>query len=171
MTNLHEVGRFSSRKESKHARPIGAEIGSRRNPFDGLLMSPARRPRHERIDILRQLAGRLQADRHVDVQWLGERLSTWLQRGGSLDAVLGVRAEQGSRATAQARVRQAETDGLLLQLAVAAGSDCKALAILRAECPCPASARLIVDRLQALKAPTSKTAISRARGRSSRHSK
>lgn len=168
MTNLHEAGSFSSRKESKHACSLGAQISSR-NPFGALVVSPARRPRHERIDILRMLAGRLQADPHVDLQWLGERLSTWLQRGGPLDAVLGVRAEQGSRATAQARVRQAEIDGLLLQLAVAVGGDCKALAILRAEHPCPASVRLIVDRLQALQAPTSKTAISRARRRVSRH--
>jgi hypothetical protein len=168
MTNLHEAGRFSSRKESKYPRPNGAEMIPC-NPFSTLVVNPVRLPRHERIDILRALAGRFQADCHPDVQWLGERLSAWLQRGGALDGVLGVRAEQGSRATAQARVRQAEIDGLLLQLAVAVGGDCKALAILRAEHPCPASVRLIVDRLQALQAPTSKTAISRARRRVSRH--
>jgi hypothetical protein len=162
MTKVHEAG---------HSRPIGAERSSSRNPFGGLVVSPAQRPRHERIDILRMLAGRLQADRHVDVRWLGERLSTWLQRGGSLDSVLDVRAEQGSRATAQARVRQAEIDGLLLQLAALAGRDRKALAIMRGECPCPVSARLIVDRLQALQAPSSRSAISRARRRGSRHSK
>ncbi|HWV08748.1 MAG TPA: hypothetical protein VN156_04345 [Pseudomonas sp.] len=141
------------------------------NAFGDLLTNPAQLSRAERIDALRRVAGRLLAEDNREVRWLGECLGAWLQNGGELDAVIGVRPERGSRATAQAKVRQEEVDGLLLQLAVLAGTDRRALQIMRDELPCPTSMGDIVSRLKRLKAPTSDDAVTRARRRSAAHSR
>jgi hypothetical protein len=82
--------------------------------------------------------------------------------------VLGVTAEQGSRATAKALIQQTEVDGLLLRLATLAGGDGKALAILRGDAPCPPPLRELVGRLHVLRCPQSPAAIRRARKRQSR---
>lgn len=138
-----------------------------RDAFGNLLTSPDRLSRTERIDTVRGLAGRLQADHRVDVRWLGQCLSQWLEQGGALDVVLGLRPERGSRATAQRRVRQDEIDALLLRLSVECGGDAHARAVLKGA-RCRSDVQPIVDRLARLNAPKSKAAFTRARERSSR---
>ena len=136
------------------------------NAFGDVLADPGQLSRAERIDLLRRQAGRLLADGNREARWVGERLQTWLASGGELDAVLGVRAPRGSRATPQERVRRDEVDSLLLRLSAQVGGDAKALELLRGQCPAPGHVADIVGRLQALKAPTSQDALSRARKRS-----
>ncbi len=138
-----------------------------RDAFGNLLTPPERLTRTERIDTLRGLAGRLLGDNRVDMQWLGRCLGQWLERGGGLDAVLGLRPERGSRATAQSRVRQVEIDSLLMRLSAACGGDSQARAVLKGA-RCRSDVQPIVDRLARLKAPKSKAAFTRARERSSR---
>ena len=101
------------------------------NAFGDVLADPGQLSRAERIDLLRRQAGRLLADGNREARWVGERLQTWLASGGELDAVLGVRAPRGSRATPQERVRRDEVDNLLLRLSVQVGGDAKALEMLR----------------------------------------
>lgn len=136
-----------------------------RNAFGDLIDHPTSLTRRERIALLRHLAGHFIADRRTDVRWMGEALTSWLRDGGRLDSVLGVTPPRGSRATAQAAVRQAEADALLLRLAVLCGSDRAALAVLNGKEPCPPVAHEAVQRLRELKAPTSRAAISTARKR------
>lgn len=150
-------------------RPTALGLRPGCNAF-GDVIDAGQLSRTERIDLLRRQAGRLLADGNREARWLGERLQTWLADGGELDAVLGVRAPRGSRATPQDRVRRDEVDGLLLRLSVQVGSDCKALEMLRGECPVASHVVDILDRLKVLNAPTSRDALTRARRRAAPHS-
>jgi hypothetical protein len=140
-----------------------------RNPFGRLLVDPATLTRRERVALMNRVSGRLTADSDPEMRWLGTNIAAWLRDGGRLDAALGVVPAQGSRATPQTVLRQAECDTLLLRLSVLAGGDRAALSVLRGQAPCPAGAAELLDRLQQLQTPTSRDAIRRARQRSVRH--
>jgi len=140
-----------------------------RNAFGDLIVPPERLTRRQRIDTLRKLAGALQADSRHDVQWLGRRLSAWLQDGGELDAMLGVRAERGSHHTPQHRVRREEIDGLLLRLSIECGGDAAALEVLKGNRLCRMDLAPVVQRLLRMRSPISESAFTRARQRLSRH--
>lgn len=124
----------------------------------------------ERVTILRQLSGHLQADRHPGAQWLGATLARWLRHGGDLPALLGVRPPRGSRKTAQALVRQAEIEFLMRRMSGDLKSNRIASEVLRGTRPCPVSCVTARDRLIELNAPKSASAFRRARRNGSRHS-
>ncbi|HUG26217.1 hypothetical protein [Piscinibacter sp.] len=139
----------------------------RRDAFGRLLSSPSELDFVGRVDCLRRLAGELQAGLTVEARWLGRSLATWLADGGDLDAVLGVRAPQGSKRTAQALVLAERRAGALLQLATALGSDALALRVLQGSEACPAQHADLLATAQSLRCPASREAFRRARA--SRH--
>ena len=117
----------------------------------------------ERVLMLRGLVGELQAARSPNSRWLGRTLGLWLQHGGDLPKLLGVRPRQGSHATAQALTKRAEVHRLLLQLSAAAGGDERAAQWLRGLDQAPDAVAADVSRLRELAAPTSVRGIQRAR--------
>lgn len=133
--------------------------------FGRLLVDPAYLTRTERVNELRKLAAALQCgkpDKRA-ARWLGKALQDWLQDGGDLFDLLGVRPPPGSNLTPQRQVAQEAQDRALLRLAVTCGTDRAALDVLRGKTPCPPKA---LELLQALEgAPKSARAISRARKR------
>jgi hypothetical protein len=134
-----------------------------RDAFGRLTASPASLSLRQRVDCLRRLSGELQAAGSVEARWLGGALSDWLQRGGDLEAVLGVKPQRGSHARPEALVAQAETARLLLRLAAMVGSDTHAARIMSGAAPVPAGAVDLVAELRARRAPTSRRAFVRAR--------
>jgi len=138
-----------------------------RNAFGTLIVSPGHMPREERIGVLRALAGRLQGDPRLDVQWLGACLGDWLQRGGRFEEHLGIKARPGSRRTAQAIILEERQDNALLQLACAMGSDAKALSVLRGDIDCPPRHASLLEEALRIDCPASRAAFCRARQRAS----
>ena len=126
-------------------------------------MNPDKNRIVERVTLLRQLTGELQAGGSPAARWLGRTLATWLRTGGDLHRVLGIRPARGSRHTPQALVRRAEINRLLLQLSVAAGGDERAVRWLRGQDVVPDSVAADVQRLHEIGAPKSTRAIQRAR--------
>lgn len=124
--------------------------------------------RAERVQLLRELSGHLQADRHPGAAWLGAAIGRWLHHGGNLPELLGVRAPRGSKNTAQAITRRAEVDALLRRLALACGTE-QASRVLRGIAPCPVELQAAVERLRELGAPSSPAAFWRASRRVARH--
>jgi hypothetical protein len=96
------------------------------------------------------------------------KAAKWLEAGGDLAEVLGLRPPKGSKATAQHLIRAEQRDRLLLRLSVACAGDRAALRVLAGQDRCPAGAQAIVAELQALGAPRTDAAFSRARARASR---
>jgi hypothetical protein len=138
--------------------------GAPRDAFGQLLVDPGTLTLLDRVQVLRALAGRLQADHDRGARWLGATLARWLQHGGDLHQQLGVRPARGSRATAQQLIRRERCDRLLVRLAAECGTDAAAVAALNGS-PCkPVPARLVAE-LRALGCPKSAAGISRARRR------
>lgn len=134
-----------------------------RDAFGRLICDPDDLPLRDRVDVLRRLAGQLQASASREQRWMGRALLTWLQDGGDLAAVLGLRPPRGSKATAQ-RLINAETRArVLMRLSTVCGSDRAALRVLDGLAPCPGSAAPLVTELRRLGAPRSVAAFSRAR--------
>lgn len=147
---------------------MGNMLDPRRDVFRRLLVDPARLTRTERVNELRKLAAALQ-DGEPDpraARWLGKALQDWLQDGGDLFDLLGVRPPPGSTKTPQRQVAQEAQDRALVRLAVLCGGGTKALAVLRGKTPCPPQAQDLLEAL--VDAPKSDAAISRARRRLSR---
>lgn len=142
---------------------------SARDAFGRLLVDPDDLPQRDRVDVLRRLAGGLQASANRESAWLGRKLSEWLHDGIGVDLVdaLGLRPPKGSKATAQALVRTAQCDVLLLRLSTSCGGDRAAIRAIRGD-GCTPEAAEIVAQLRALKAPKTAAAFSRARARVSR---
>lgn len=137
-----------------------------RNAFGRLLVRPETLEFHERVACLRRLAGELQAGgATLEAQWLGRGLVTWLQHGGDLLKHLDLRPPQGCRITAQALVRQAAVDDLLLRASNALGSDRRAADVIAERSTCPPQHLQLVCELRALGAPKSADAIGDARRR------
>lgn len=134
----------------------------------GRLLDPARADRLERIDELRRVAGRLQAAPDPGSRWFGSVLLTWLHGGGNLADRLAIRPPRGSRRTHAALLAQARQDAALLRLACAAGSDRRALRLLRGEAACPPELYELLAEARALDAPSGPHAITRARRRDRR---
>lgn len=66
--------------------------------------------RADRVHLLHQAADALQAGDAIPdaaARWLGEGLARWLEGGGDLELVLGVRAPRGSHRTPQKLVLNA----------------------------------------------------------------
>ncbi len=141
-----------------------------RNCFGKLLVHPDQLRLPDRVRLLRELAGRLQAADDLGQQWLGAGLSSWLRQGGDLPALLGIRPPRGSRNTAQRQIQNERTDRLLLELARVCGTDRAASAALRADTPPPAAAGLVAELLK-LRAPKSPDAFSRARRKLAPHTR
>ena len=133
--------------------------------FGRMATDPGRLTRAERIELLCQLAGRLQAQDARDVRWLGRVLGQWLRDGGCLEVALGVRAPRGSHARPEALSRRAEVDSGLVTLARAVGA-ARACRVLKGEETAPVAHAVLVERLRCLRAPISEAAITRARRRS-----
>jgi hypothetical protein len=131
-----------------------------RNAFGTLIASPEQLPREQRIGVVREIAGRLLADRAIEARWLGAALSAWLRDGGDLAAALGIKAPRGSHATPQQALKRDMQDAALATLVVAAGG-VVAAAALNGE-PCSGLARAALDRAVALRCPRSRTAVGRA---------
>ena len=131
--------------------------------FGRLIVDPDRLPHRERIAVLRGLVGRLKADESLEISWLARGIDGWLAHGGNLETTLGLKPPRGSHCTAHRLVRAEQCERLLLKLATECGSDRRALRVLNGLEPCPASAASMVAELNALGAPRSAAAISRAR--------
>ncbi|KQP20555.1 hypothetical protein [Pseudorhodoferax sp. Leaf267] len=104
-----------------------------RNPFLDLVADPDRLSHRERVDVVRRLAGRLQAAADRETVWFGRRLTAWLSgpADGDLTAALGLRPPPGSHLTAPAILSQEKRDIALLELSIAAGSYRAALRLLK----------------------------------------
>jgi len=135
-----------------------------RNAFEQLVVPPESLPREERVRCLRRLAGSLQAGRSREEVWLGTALADWLREGGDLERRLGVRPPRGSRTRVETLAQRGVRDGLLLQLATTVGSALRASRVLRGAEPTPEGAAELVQRLRAMRAPSSSRAFARARG-------
>lgn len=139
-----------------------------RDAFNRLIVDPSALSQPERVDVLRRVAGSLQASTSRDEAWVGTILVRWLNRGGDLAALFGVRPRRGSRRTAQRIVREAASDRALVRLATVAGSDRRALRMLRGQDEAPASLQPLLAEARALGAPVGDGAVSRARRRVAR---
>jgi hypothetical protein len=95
--------------------------------------------------------------------WLAEAFDDFLQHGGDLVHLLGLKPARGSRNTVQRIGRLRERDVLLVRLSVAVGTAARAQRVLAGAEPCPKVARPLVEALKAHAAPSSKSAFSRAR--------
>lgn len=131
--------------------------------FGRLLVDPDELDQAGRVDVVRSLAGQLQASPAVEMRWLGRVIVKWLQEGEDLVALLGLRPARGSRATAQRQQQLEPICRLLLRLSVACNGDRAASRVLRGQQACPAGAASLVAELNALKAPKSPAAFTRAR--------
>lgn len=143
--------------------------GPRFDAFGRLLIDPGQLDLPGRVDALRRLSGSLQASSNRENQWLGRVLLQWLQHGGDLAEILGVRPPKGSHATAQSVVLQARRDQVLMRLATALGSDAQAIRVLRGQIPCPPAFGDLVRDAHSLECPCSRSAFARARWRASHH--
>lgn len=132
------------------------------DPFGRLLESPALLTREERVDVLRQLSGRLQGSPDRGEQWLGERLQAWLREGGDYARILGIKPRAGSRRTAARLIQQERAGALLRRLANELGVS-RAVCVLHGEEPCPGAQADVVQQLRDLDAPASASAFARAR--------
>jgi hypothetical protein len=136
-----------------------------RDPFGRLLTRPEDLPRAEQIACLRRATGALLAATMPELQWLGRVFSRRTTQGGDLEAALGIRGRPGQRA-AESLAHQARCDGALLRLSSLAGSDARALRILRGQEGAPIEAVDALAELRELRAPVSRAAFARARLRS-----
>lgn len=118
----------------------------------------------ERFAAVRRLSGRLQGLDDADSKWLGERLQTWLYSGGDLESSLGLKPPQGSHSTAQELMRRAEINRLLVSLSRELHGHKKASRVLQGIDAVPPGLAETVQRLRALRAPSSTRAFVRARG-------
>ncbi|MEP7301717.1 MAG: hypothetical protein ABI699_09325 [Caldimonas sp.] len=111
-----------------------------RDAFGRLIVSPERLDFRGRVDCLRWLSGHLQADRHLEARWLGAALRIWLEHGGDLAALLGVRPEPGSTLTVQRLIALESRDAERCRAVVVAGgvraaaraAECSASTVSRA---------------------------------------
>lgn len=139
-----------------------------RDAFNRLIVDPDELQQRDRVDVVRGLAGQLQAGDRIEARWLGRKLADWLQAGGDLADVLGLRPPKGSKTTAQRLIRAEQRDRLLLRLSLACGGDRAALRVLAGQDLCPAAAAGILAELQCLGLPKSTAAFHRARASVSR---
>lgn len=143
-----------------------------RDPWGRPLVEPAELDRAERVELLVQAARALAAGRvpaRYAASYLGQALLDWLTDGGDLERWLGVRPERGSRRRPQAIIAQHERDRLVVAFAARVGTDRAAAAVLRGERACPPGLSDDLDELRARHAPTSPSAIRKARRRAHRH--
>lgn len=133
-----------------------------RDAFGRLIVDPDTLTHRARIDVLRGLAGELQAATSREARWLGQQLIAWLHDGGDLAQRLGVRPTPGSTATPQAVVRAAERDAAVRRFVVEVGSQSRAARILQGIEHAPARAAALLADLVAMDAPRSRRAIVRA---------
>jgi len=148
------------------ARPVP------RDPWGRPLVEPERLDRGERVELLAQAARALVAGRApapYAAAYLGRALLDWLADGGDLERRLGVRPERGSRRRPQAIIAQHERDRLVVAFAARVGTDRGAAAVLRGERACPPGLSDDLEELRAQHAPTSPSAIRKARRRAHRH--
>lgn len=115
----------------------------------------------ERIALLRYCAGRLQADSDPATKWLGQQLTAALTSGQSLDAALGFRPAQGSRATAAAIIRREALDRDIARLVDRYGVTTVS-EILRGKAHAASELGDMVARLQSAGVGVSASAVSRA---------
>ena len=130
-----------------------------RSPFGRLLVDPPKLTFAERVDVTRQLSGTLQAHADLGMRWLGAGLSEWLQRGGSLEVVLGLRPPRGGHQTAQRIVRAEHVDRMLARLVCSVHGQARAARILSGAEPAPAAVADLVAQLHTLGAPCSRRSI------------
>lgn len=143
-----------------------------RDPWGRPLVEPAALDRAERVEVLAEAARALaagQAPTRYAAAYLGAALVAWLSDGGDLERLLGVRPERGSRRRPEVIVAQRERDRLVVSFAARIGSDRAAAAVLRGECECPADLADALTELRDRRAPTSPSAIRKARRRAHRH--
>jgi len=142
-------------------------MGPGRDAFGRLVVDPSVLSHGDRVDVLRRLAGSLQAADDRETRWLGASIGQWLRDGGDLARALGLRPRRGSHRSAQYILATEHRDRLLVRLVSAVGQS-RAARILSGAEPAPAAVVVLVEELQALRAPTSRRAIvdavRRARG-------
>jgi hypothetical protein len=130
-----------------------------RDAFGRLLCDPMLLTHRERVDIARQLSGRLLASADRGERGFGAGLGQWLRAGGDMAAVLGLRPPRGSHRSAQRILAIEHRDRLVVRLVVAVGSQARAARILSGAEAAPAAVVPMVQELQALRAPCSRRAI------------
>ena len=143
-----------------------------RDPWGRPLVEPAALGRVERVELLQQAARALARGKAPDpyaARYLADALQVWLREGGDLERVLGVRPPRGSRKRPQAIVAQHDRDRLVVAFAARVGTDRAAAAVLRGERECPPELSADLSELRERRAPTSPSAIRKARRRAHRH--
>lgn len=132
-----------------------------RDAFGRLLVPIDELPREYKLEITLRAAGEMQA-LGGEIASVGRAIARCAREGGDLNRALGLRPPRGSHATPQALARRSEINAALVRLAAAVGAP-RASRILRSMEPVPRRVAPLVESLQALRAPTSEAAISRAR--------
>jgi hypothetical protein len=134
-------------------------------PFGVPLVEPEQLTLEERLHLLRGdleswKFGRCNA--YVG-RWVAASIGQFLEHGGDLARLLGLRPPRGSTATAGRIERRRERDVLLVRLTVAVGTAARAQRVLAGTEACPARARPLLEALKAHRVPTSRSALSRAK--------
>ena len=130
-----------------------------RNAFGKLLCDPMLLSHRERVDLARQLSGKLLASVDRGERGFGAGLGQWLRAGGDLAETLGLRPARGSHSTAQRILAIEHRDRLLLRLIVALASQSRAARVLSGAEAAPAAVAGLVAELHELGAPCSRRSI------------
>lgn len=144
----------------------------RRNAFGRPLVAPACLTREERVELVREVAKALAVGgipSQYAARYLSDALNRWLEEGGDLERLLGLRPPRGSRRRVDAITKQGERDGLIVRFAAAVGSDRKAALVLRGEQACPPGLESERQALHACGVPQTASGIWKARRRASSH--
>jgi hypothetical protein len=131
------------------------------NPFRDLVRDPDSMEYRERVDVVRRLAGRLQADGDRETAWFARRITEWLSgpSDGDLTAVLGLRPPAGNHHTPPAILAQEKRDIAMLELSIEAGGFRAALRVVQSGALPPQWSELAEDP------PKSVASFTRARKR------
>lgn len=130
-----------------------------RDAFGRLIGDPAGLDPAGKLEALQVAVGAGRASRVPELRLLADGVSRWLAGDAeSIEAALGLDPAAISRQGVALRKARA-----LVALAVAVGSDSKALQILRGAAPCPKSIEHLLDEARTLRCPSSANAIGRAR--------
>jgi hypothetical protein len=142
------------------------QAASHFNAFGAPCVPPRELTRLERIGLLSEAAGSLQAGKIQKYTglWLGQAIAAWLETGESLESLLGVKPARGCKLSVAKITHMQRCNTALLQLSTLVGGDREAARVLAGKSVCPTRAQPLVDRIRTLKAPTSQAAITRARG-------
>jgi len=129
-----------------------------RDPWGRLVVEPDRLPMPARVDELRKVAGRLQAEQDRGARWVGQAFAAWLSgQAPTVEAALGV----GTRTPQRLVQRDALRRTLRAFIVAMGGKSAAARALQGREVPRGQAAAMLAE-LKAMGCPTSRSGIIRA---------